>query len=194
MKLVDILARDLKEWPSEKWKSVGQSNTGSLFRASDWSFHRDGWTAEKYKMADDWAYAIVTREQWRAAVDARKQILNCQIVGRVKRELPVEWTGEGLPPVGMKVEAYFPSDSKPAWLPTVLLYVSDENVIYSGDEEGEEIRRSRADFNALHVKFRLIRTVEQIAISEMTDIISSKIADEEAAKALFAAGYRKVQP
>lgn len=67
-----------------------------------------------------------------------------------------EWNGYGLPPIGLPVEAYFPQDTQPVWLKTTLLYVSEENVIYADD--GEEIRKTRDQFDDLNVSFRKVQS------------------------------------
>lgn len=77
-------------------------------------------------------------------------------VGAVLRPSAPAWAGIGLPPVGVKVEAYFPQDSQPAWLETTLLYVSDENVIYDDPGMGE-IRKTRAEFDDLNIQFRAVK-------------------------------------
>lgn len=67
MKLIDILARELKEWP-EDCEAIEQDRHGScLFKA-------DGPALATYvgNMAEDADTAKVTRAQWQAAVDALK--------------------------------------------------------------------------------------------------------------------------
>lgn len=90
MKLIDILARDLKDWP---WSTsvVGQACDGSLHlnRAFDPCL---GHSVERFEKADDWAEAHVTRAEWQAAVDA------------LNKPAAPEWNGEGVPPVGATVE------------------------------------------------------------------------------------------
>lgn len=71
MKLVDILARELKEWPNDQYESIGQANDGALHKSPNWD-SGCGWSKEKYTMAEDWSRVHVTRAQWQAAVDALK--------------------------------------------------------------------------------------------------------------------------
>ena len=71
MKLVDILARELKEWPNDQYESIGQANDGALHKSPNWD-SGCGWSKEKYTMAEDWSRVHVTRTQWQAAVDALK--------------------------------------------------------------------------------------------------------------------------
>lgn len=72
MKLVDILARELKVWP-EGTDVVGQAKDGTLHLGHTTS-KINGWTKEKYAMGDDWNSAHVSRAQWQAAVDALKAL------------------------------------------------------------------------------------------------------------------------
>lgn len=67
MKLVDILARELKAWP-ENSEQVWQSLSGRLFLGKD----RERLTVESYTLAKDWDEARVTRAGWQAAVEALK--------------------------------------------------------------------------------------------------------------------------
>lgn len=71
MKLVDILARELKVWPNDEYESIGQANDGALHKSPNWDAGC-GWSKEKYTMAEDWSRVHVTRAQWQAAVDALK--------------------------------------------------------------------------------------------------------------------------
>lgn len=64
MKLVEILARELKEWPPET-EVLGQGGDGTLhLSARDAPNKR--WTKESYTMADDWSSEDVTRGEWAA--------------------------------------------------------------------------------------------------------------------------------
>lgn len=89
MKLVDILARDLKEWPEEfKVLFVTQDQDGRLYGWQDshpeclsgeWVWRKErpardlaSWRPGKFDGAEDRSTSIVTRSQWQAAVDALK--------------------------------------------------------------------------------------------------------------------------
>lgn len=73
MKLVDILARELKVWP-HSGDAVGQAsdNTLHLNERADHRGHLFGWTEEKFTQAEDCNTAWVTRAEWQAAVEALK--------------------------------------------------------------------------------------------------------------------------
>lgn len=83
MKLVDILAREMKVWPGN-YLDVGQADFGRLHLTGIGPHERH--TDEAYTKADDWRTAIVTCEQWQAAVDA----LNGPVVDWSKAP---EWAG-----------------------------------------------------------------------------------------------------
>jgi hypothetical protein len=89
MKLIDILARELKVWLNcyngEETAAITQDRGGELntldrgyvaspgdFEGTTWS--SSNWTLSgfEFEQADDYATAIVTREQWQAAVEALK--------------------------------------------------------------------------------------------------------------------------
>lgn len=70
------------------------------------------------------------------------------------------WDGEGLPPVGLEVEAWYSMDTLPGWKPFKLKYYSEESVVFEGMGE---TYASRETFDRYGLKFRPIRTAEQIA-------------------------------
>lgn len=98
MKLVDILARELKVWP-EGYNSLQQSFGGMVFHGA-----KDGiLPIVCLSVAEDFRTAAVTRAQWQAAVDAlnaEKEFVPYDFSGPVLDYGPKEWTGAGLPPVG----------------------------------------------------------------------------------------------
>lgn len=109
MKLVEILARELDEWPDEGGeydvKFITQTARGCIetweddgllvFQCGEWSIRRsipvDELVFEQHELATDHATAIVTREMWEAE--------------RARLKAPKEWRGpqDGLPPVGTRV-------------------------------------------------------------------------------------------
>lgn len=97
MKLIDILARELGKWPERAIVAMQDSDGVVKFSESprprmtpSGTWVRDGCLAfEKIvdiPTAEDCLSSLVTRDQWQEARDA------------------LEWNGEGLPPVGAKVE------------------------------------------------------------------------------------------
>lgn len=109
--------------------------------------------------------------------------------------IPEDWSGEGLPPVGVAAEAYFHKDTNPHWLPFTLKYFSEEHVVFRGPIC--ETHMSRCEFDKYGFKFRPIRTPEQIAEEEIQTILNWMVnRDSERglrgiAEDLHADGYRK---
>lgn len=71
MKLVDILARELKEWVSD-WPAMGQAEDGTLHREPFLGGH----TSFSLTRASDYVQAIVTRAQWKEAREALSKPVN----------------------------------------------------------------------------------------------------------------------
>lgn len=108
MKLVDILARELRGWPYDSVAAVQPSVTDDRiafldcldveFSIGQWDYKdpcmriHDQKSSDFFTRAIDWKTAIVTRSEWQAAVDA----LNA---GKV-----VEWAVGSLPPIGSVAE------------------------------------------------------------------------------------------
>ena len=69
MKLVELLAKEMIEWP-KGFDDVGQADDGSLHLPGIGPHVRH--TIEKYTKADDWFESIVTRTQWQAERDRQK--------------------------------------------------------------------------------------------------------------------------
>lgn len=186
MKLVDILARELKVWPEDSWAAVGQSNVGSLHEVHP-PADRLRWTDELYSMASDWTKAEVTRAQWQAAVDALKKAENA---------VP-EWNGEGLPPVGTVCEVDG-SSGPTGWAGCTIRYVSDDVIVFKRAAYGFESFSTIGEYS-----FRPIRTPEQIAAEvrrvEIKHIQAASVVNcgpyitESAAGAIYDAGYRKFE-
>ena len=90
MKLIELLARELKEWPSDKAAiAVQDGDKAQTIKFGDKDANpsialmgkENVWQSEKwkcpasidfdcYELADDWRTAIVTREEWEAVVSA----------------------------------------------------------------------------------------------------------------------------
>ena len=69
------------------------------------------------------------------------------------------WSGEGLPPVGVVCEANFVGE----WKRFEMRYYGEAYVVF---KTAFEVQRARYDFDTCGVKFRPIRTPEQIAAEE----------------------------
>lgn len=102
MKLVEILAKELEEWPKGA-ACVAQDSDATVWPFNKTDIERypngqwgiglcveSGWDSEVSQLATDHTTAIVTREMWEAE--------------RAKNNNdPVEWDGKGMPPVGAVV-------------------------------------------------------------------------------------------
>lgn len=203
MKLVDILARELRVWPNDDFASIGQACNGTLHKSPNWSVDC-GWTKEVYTIAEDWSRSYVTRAQWQAAVDALEAevrptesvALHYQEVGRITRQ----WNGDGLPPVGTVCEYLLKTSNQ--WHKCEIRYhmiPSDfgelRAIVWNPNLKFDQISNSNWEF-------RPLRTPEQIAAEERDKAIEGMIADTNIltgimsdrrimAGQLYDAGYRK---
>lgn len=187
MKLVDILARELKVWP-EGCGFVGQASDETLHMNNCKNYSDSPrWTDEKYTKAEDWARSLVSRAEWQAAVDA----LNAPKV--------VEWDGVGLPPVGSEIEAGFACEEFSAWHKGICIAIGE-------DPEGRDdicivqFGKKIAAYTAHSGRIRPIRTAEQVAAEEREKAIKEMMMHgvdagdstiEYSCAALYDAGYRK---
>jgi len=165
MKLVDILARELKVWPEGFPRKLGQASDGSLHHCDKYGRALAGnYTKQKFTICDSYPSEVVKRKEWQAAIDA------------LKAEKVVEWNGEGLPPVGIDVEV-FADYSHPRFDRFIgrQVHIVAHDVI-NGDPvavfrmpiDGDDTEQ---DFHAMGAKsFRPIRTPEQIAEEEIQRI------------------------
>ncbi len=148
MKLVDILARELKAWP-EGLECLSQlKGTGYIINGKGF----DGRAFDALQIADETlvAGAIVTRAEWQAAVDA----MNAPKV--------VEWDGVGLPPVGSVVD----TDHKNKELRVKILaygaHHGGESCVLAADmSHGREGKMF--GWMSDQCNFRPVRTAEQVA-------------------------------
>ncbi|WP_105625868.1 hypothetical protein [Cronobacter malonaticus] len=101
MKLIDLLVQELPRrggWP-DGVKAIEQNPYGCLFN-SVYPRQPFLFDCEEFEISDDWKAAIVTREQYEAALAAAQQ--------------PV-WDGDGLPPAGCECEAKYRDAANAEW-------------------------------------------------------------------------------
>lgn len=176
MKLVEILARELKEWP-EGVRRIEQDSSGVSPLTLIERLPPKILPEKVSESAEDSETAIVTRAQWQAAVDA---------LGIPKSPVDaVEWNGEGLPPVRVQVEYRRRLAVNGKWYPTQINFLSGQHVIYC-DSDGGEVRD-----NPRNIEFRPICTPELkryigVIIADMKGRCSP-----DQARLLYRAGYRK---
>lgn len=149
MKLVDILARELKQWPECLADSLGQAADGTLH--SEEEFGPILRTDNAYTICDNFVMDIVTRAQWQAAVDA------------LKAEAAPAWVGIGLPPIGLPCEGRPKSGGD--WRTMTLRYRSLDFSVFEINGEESPI------WNTQYWAFRPIRTPEQIVAEEQAKAI-----------------------
>ncbi len=203
MKLVDILARELKAWPEPKVPLNGgkddccqSDDTTEVY----FGFGRDSVLLSK--RAENTIGVSVTRAEWQAAVDALKvaegiadaEAGNLIPLDDVKDKWASRsWNGEGLPPVGVVCEYSLTSGA--VWHECTVKYALSNGrqlvADCAGNPEGEAV---------LHFstcQFRTLRTPEQIAAEEIETILNWMVnRDSERglrgiAEDLHADGYRK---
>lgn len=161
MKLVDILARELKVWP-HAGNALGQAHDGTLHlnerAAHDVEFY--GWTKEKFTRAEGWNTAWVTRAEWQSAVEALK----------AEQAAELKWP-DGVPPAGTVCEIA-PDCESCLWNKGEILAVGP--TWFAASFAGE-----CAVLKVEGYKFRPIRTQEQIAAEEREKAIEEMILLDE---------------
>lgn len=184
MKLVDILARELKVWPEGNyfaWQDYDREIRFSHTTRHD--FHASILADDhvRSRHGDDPDYGV-SRAEWQAAVDA----LNAPKV--------VEWDGVGLPPVGIDCEVE--NEVLGGWdhAEKILAHSSINGKDVAVFQRGDLIAYSRAG------SFRPTRTAEQVAAEEREKAIKEMMMHgvdagdstiEYSCAALYDAGYRK---
>lgn len=159
MKLVDILARELKVWP-DGVRIITQQGSGYLFDGGNYPLDIN------VEVAENGSIATVTRAQWQAAVDELKaencahlwvgwsDTEACELCNKT-RKIYVDWDGAGSPPIGALVQDH--SDiGGPVYMAEV---VSVEDRLVAIKRPGS---LKVVDAHAL----RPVRTPEQIAADE----------------------------
>ena len=145
--------------------------------------------AFKLKPCDEWAYW--TGFDWqdlryrpvpsvcREMIDVRPKVTGPSIAELIEQGYlaavpfkctaapvaPFTWNGpeDGLPPVGIEVEAWFADNvgPDPVWVPFEVLYLSDHSIVFK--TAAGEHQYSLPRFKARGVKLRPIRTADQLA-------------------------------
>jgi len=208
MKLVDILARELKVWPDNNLGNsaalfVAQDRDGMLvtldpqespniiqFNGSNWN--RSHWTGGDllFEVAEDCATAIVTRAEWQAAVDA------------LKAPKVVEWNGEGLPPVGivceLKSASKFTEGARLEEFPAGTRMLVGGCANFGGHDVAVVCVEGRHFCGTIIPDMlRPIRTPDQIAAEERTkaidDLVRVTCINRGEAARIYDAGYRKFE-
>ncbi len=161
-KLVEILARELNEWPENfPHALLSQSVSGRVAYVIN---NKERVSVGVFDKADDWLDALVDKREWQAAVDALYP----------KLVVAEAWDGGGLPPVGTVCEFRIPEEfgDVSLWRQELrnghmveIIYHYDSGIskcaVFSFKVDfGHLVEQATADC------FRPIRTAEQIAAEE----------------------------
>lgn len=201
-KLVEILARELEEWPKavggdgeHPSEAMAQDGDGCLVRldylavANPGQFNGEDWSRVSWcglghypELADDHATAIVTRAEWQDAVDALKpdaQRFAEDYVEANKDRHVKKWDGAGLPPVGVEFEFNHPGLDKDEWVRAkVYAYPDGTHMLGVTDDPRWGNQSNKACRIRLSDDFRVrpIRTPEQIAAEEREAEVNRMVA------------------
>ena len=174
MKLVDILAVELKRWPEFLGDAVGQAGDGTLHNEMEPEDVEISRTLESYTLCKNFISDIVTRAEWQAAVDALNadkcehsyaNNIGYPECGELNAPKVVEWDGDRLPPTGTVCEHFGTADHT-NWIEVQVIghgHVRFHDVAffeYMSVTSGYTVSYSTAN------NFRPIRTAEQIAAEE----------------------------
>ena len=207
MKLVDILARELKVWPEGVVTAVqdldGEVKFDNSHEMPRINKAKDVWVRQgdqgdclyPQELAEDCSHSIVTHAQWQAAVDA------------LKAEKVVEWSGEGLPPVGVDAllakECKFTEGTKLESFPAGTVVYVGGHANFGGCDLTVIIIKGRHFCGTIIPELlEPVRTPEQIAKQERSkacDKMYGKIPQDrrnngsDICEALYDAGYRKFE-
>lgn len=168
MKLVDILARELKDWPDDYLvEKITQDSDCMVFGWSEadpemddgyWVFSKRSkltdWRPGEFAMAEDRNNALVTRAQWQAAVDALAKH---------------EFIREGIPNIGTICEGRVKNGGH--WRKYTVKAMSTDFLIVWCEQDLAETPIRHA-----YWEFRPIRTAEQIAAEERENAIREMTA------------------
>ena len=158
----------------------------------DWSKAPEG--ADKYNTYNKRFYKgaqpdlqVFTHGRWKQSVFVKSD------ERFVCRPTTPSWSGEGMPPVGVVCEVNFAG----TWVEFELRYYGESYVIF---KTIYEMQRTRIDFDTCGVKFRPIRTPEQIAADERESAVNAMVnacpypgstSTRLDCASLYDAGYRK---
>lgn len=178
MKLLEILVQELPKrggWPVDKkfHSFIAQDNDGDLWafpstpamngKRGDWEIHSgDGCYLFNLAVADDNKKSIITREQYESALAASKP----------------EWNGEGLPPVGSRVEVRA-EDFEGGWVAIDVVYVHNGEVTGIVQSENEYLNDRLEKFSAGYnrAEFRPIRSEADKKRDDITQSILDVLND-----------------
>lgn len=216
MKLVDILARELKVWPDQYYQIYQDSGgylIGTLSNGDLEDFDMDDLPFDPVTIAWDGNNAVIERAEWQAAVDALNadkcehsyaNNIGCPECGELNAPKVVEWDGVGDPPVGVVCQY---SVLNGPWYTCEVGYS-----FFDGEHRCFVIKCKHLGFEQVcridpgsegSVEFRPFRTAEQVAAEEREKAIEDMLSLFEVAAckqtydmlggiaAIYDANYRK---
>lgn len=185
-KLVEILARELKEWPENfPHAYLSQSVSGRVAYVIN---NKERVSVGNFDKADDWLDALVDKREWQAAVDA------------LKAKEVIEWDGVGLPPDGTICELRNVAAGT-EWATATVVFASRNVVVWEWD--GEPAINGLCTAYKHAVEMRPVRTPEQIAAEEREAEVNRMVATvsmldkgwaRKVCYALYDNNYRKQEP
>ncbi|MFV3288477.1 hypothetical protein ACNFBR_07055 [Pseudomonas sp. NY11955] len=127
-----------------------------VFKVKDLSEHKLGWVRDVIRLNDiPTVDAVVVEADW-PEYEPTWSAIERRVTG-------AQWNGEGLPPVGLEVECTY--DAWGYWLKgKVLCY--GEKMIFMEQESSKGDGKFEGSMNPDGIRFRPIRTPEQIAADE----------------------------
>lgn len=148
-KLVDILARELKEWPEGVFTLSQLQHNGAIINGKGY----DGREWGRLQIAEDTppAGVLVTKAQWRS------------VVGALKTESAPAWFGVGLPPVGTVCELRARGGG---WGKAEIKYHGRAVCVWLWSRDDGNIEQVEHALCPDYMEFRPVRTPEQIAAEE----------------------------
>lgn len=184
MKLVEVLARELKGWPIDFQHALLTQSVGG--RVSYVVNNKERWTAGNgFTRADDWAGAIVSRTEWIAAVEA------------LDKPEVATWNGEDMPPIGTECEARFPEDSQPAWETVEILYAGIKFIAMRfADGDVVETETKACELRPIQTQEQVEAERRQVGIEDLAKQLQSNTECPstyvwELAQKTYDLGYRK---
>lgn len=169
-----------------------------VFKVKDMSEHKLGWVRDVIRLNDiPTVDAVVVEANW-PEYEPTWAAIERRVTGG-------QWNGEGLPPVGLEIECTY--DAWGYWLKgKVLCY--GEKMIFMEQESSKGDGKFEGSMNPDGIRFRPIRTPDQIAAEQRKAAIDEMAADAQldfsagelltareyvecAIAALHDAGYRK---
>ena len=164
MKLIDLLAREMTTWPSlNSCNYCVADSKGQVFFGRNITFQLS-------EAPEDHETARVAREEWSVS----------------------QWgSNHGFPPVGLIVEAYFPSDTVPKWLPTKIMYMSSDTVVYADGDGLREVVSTRKEFEKINVSFRPLRNARDKGVDALCDFITGVAGGNDFHRRFWERAYDK---